>query len=554
MASANKPVDYSRKRVLLVESSSTLRSAISQMLRTLGVHNLQATGNYREIGARLEYERFDFILIAHNESDKVSGLQVLEEARLKRWTGPGTDWILLTGNASQETVLHAIDNEPDAMLSKPFSVADLKKRMDALWLRQEAFKAVTQAADNGDIIEAAKLCLTRFSIHSPYREEAELRACEYFLDMGEYAQVKQIAERLYWRAERKEPGLLLARALLHLGQLDEAFELLQKLIQKNPLYLAPYDLLAMIFDLKGDVSSALEVMKSATKKSPMAVLRQRELGRLATSISELDVAEFAYKRSIVHGQHSCHHSYEPFLSLANVVRLKGVTDDALGRQRQKIIGDILAAANRAFVNDKQLKVKTAMFSSELQRDIGRDEESKRLANEAAELNALLDEPVNFAELMSGLNGARPQSPFTPSVANNPAANPKTTPASITLKPGTKPKLSKEAQEKSRQANRQGVKLYASHERLHALKFFKMAVKQDPNYFAALLNLAQLYLELARDEEKGRQQYLDHLANAMDKMATLPSSEDQKRKYDALADLWEGGLEALPSGPVGQMLR
>jgi CheY-like chemotaxis protein len=100
----NRKVDYSDKRVLLIDSSGNVRSAIFHMLRRLGVHNIQAASINDRVFSLISEGGFDLILLGHNGSDTVSGIQVLEEARYRGYMKPSAGWVFMTSDASQESL------------------------------------------------------------------------------------------------------------------------------------------------------------------------------------------------------------------------------------------------------------------------------------------------------------------------------------------------------------------------------------------------------------------------------------------------------------------
>lgn len=151
-------VDYADKKVLLVDSSGNMRSTIFYMLRELGVQNLRAMTLSDRVLDLVRDESFDIILLGHNSSDAVSGIQLLEEARFRGYMRPTAGWIFMTSDASQELILHAIDSHPDDLLTKPFSAEELKARLDQLVVRKSTLYGVEQAIEIGDLEAAVEAC------------------------------------------------------------------------------------------------------------------------------------------------------------------------------------------------------------------------------------------------------------------------------------------------------------------------------------------------------------------------------------------------------------
>src|SRR5690554_7012179 len=69
---ASRNIDYTHKKVLLIDSSGNLRSTIFYMLRELGVRNVKATTVNEKVLELIREESFDIILLGHNSSDAVT--------------------------------------------------------------------------------------------------------------------------------------------------------------------------------------------------------------------------------------------------------------------------------------------------------------------------------------------------------------------------------------------------------------------------------------------------------------------------------------------------
>lgn len=180
---ALRKVDYTDKNVLLIDSSGNLRSTIYYMLRELGVKNLKATTVNEKVLQLIEEEHFDIILLGHNSSDAVTGMQLLEEARFRGYIRPTAGWIFMTSDASQEVVLHAIDSRPDDLLTRPFSIDELKNRLDQLVLRKQVLRPVEQAIEIGDL-EGAILACDDIPRHDPNIDYARRLKAALLIQLG----------------------------------------------------------------------------------------------------------------------------------------------------------------------------------------------------------------------------------------------------------------------------------------------------------------------------------------------------------------------------------
>ena len=531
-------VDYSDKRVLLVESSGNMRASIFYMLRSVGITNIRATTVSNRVLSEIAEHSYDIILLGHNVSDAFAGIQLLEEARYRGYMKPSACWVFMTSDASQEAVLHAIDSKPDILITKPFTVDKLKGRLDALMVRRQRFMDIDRALESGDEEAALRLCLTRFTPTDSDFDEAQLIACQILSQLMRYEELQQLSEELYWRTRSKEAGLYWAESLMYQRMEAESIGLLQDVIAANPLYMAAYDMLARAHEYEGELDEAREISKLATSKSPMRIPRQMELGRLATQTSKLDMAQGAYKRSITLGQKSCYKSAEPYLKLANVLRL-GVDVDS-GAQLvdvERQFDALLTQASSQFKDDAALGVKAALLRAELARTLDREDEIDKFTQEAKRENSQLANPLDLGKEIARFSGE---------VISRPA------PANAS-KDDVKPKAKRDP-DMSVKVNRQGVRHYNNGRLSQALRHFGLALEYDHMNAGALCNLAQLYLELARDDKAKREARLIMFDRNMHLAGKIQMAGEVKQKREQLLALRLKNLDDLPGGPLGALVR
>lgn len=531
-------VDYSGKRVLLVDSSGNMRTAIFYMLRSMGVSNIRATTINPRVLSDIANGDYDIVLLGHNISDSVAGIQLLEEARFRGYMKPSASWVFMTSDASQEVVLHAIDSQPDVLITKPFTVDELKGRLDALMVRREAFYSVDKALEAGGVEAAIRICLTQFPTDSRNYDEAITLACKLLIQIKRFDQVLQLSGNLYRRTRDKEAGLYWAEALMAKDNLFEAIELLKDVIEVNPLYVAAYDLLAVAHEQAGEVDLARDITLLAAEKSPMGIPRQMALGRLATQTKKLDVAQGAYKRSIHLGHKSCYRSSEPYLRLANVHRLEvssEAQDSTLELERQ--FETLLNQAAAHFKDDERLKVRTALLRSEMAGSLRRPDDVKKFLVEAKRENDALEMPLDMKAELAQLRGK----PATSLVKRRGAIS-------------DRKEAAKRDSDMSSKVNRQGVKHYSNGRISQALRHFGLALEYDYANIRALLNLAQMYLELARDDESKREERLRMFDQNMHLAAKLNPKGEAMEKQRVLEVLRGKNIAQLSDGPLVGMLR
>ena len=531
-------IDYSNKRVLLIESSGNMRSTIVYMLRRLGIANIQAITINDQVFDRLKEEEFDIVLLGHNSSDPLTGMQLLEEARYRGYMKPDACWIFMTSDSSQEVILYAIDHQPDALITKPFTMEELKARLDVLIYRKDAMRHVEEAIAKGQLDLAVKLC-DKIELSGSNYDYVQLVKGRLLLKMNRFEEAEHFFKHRVMNLSEKDVWLCLAQAYIGQEHYVEARDLLDKLLEKYPLLLAAYDLQAHVLEKLGELMPAQDTLHSATQKCPINLLRQMELGRVASHTRTLSLAENAYRKSIALGKHSCYRSPEPYLRLANVYRLSMA--DAADKDKFALntqFEQLLNTAAFNFPKDKTLKVKTALLRSQFNADLGETDDANRFLKEASILAGQLEQPIDIQRTLLDLAGdglpLLEQSVDTEAVSAKAA--------------------SKHDPEMSAKVNRLGVKHYMADKMAQAIRYFGLAIEYDSKNSKALLNLAQLFLESARQQSARRDERLKMVSRYLRLTDRMALNELESQKQALLKRFMSQPLEKMPEGSLGPLLR
>lgn len=513
-----------------------MRSTIFYMLRSLGVVNLKAITISDRVLGEISDNNYDVILLGHNGSDSLSGIQLLEECRYRGYIKASACWMFMTSDASQEIVLHAVDSRPDGVIMKPFSVDELKHRLDSILRRKALFEPVEEALEVGDYPAAINYSRTGFAPYDAEYEEAQLVLARLLCQFQRYEEAAKVAEAQYWKSHDKDFGLVWAQALMGLEALDKAEKLLQGIIEEYPLFITAYDMLAKVHERSGELERARVIVQEATARSPMGIPRQMELGRLATQTKHLDVAGSAYRKSIVLGRKSCYRSPDPYLKLANIRRIEMQSSEgAVASELYNDFEKTIEQAQRAFPANPALQVQSALLRSEMFNQIGEVDEANRCTREAQRINDELEEPLNLDRELLAVTGD---------------VVPILEPEQKVQRAKGKPR----DPDMSVKVNRLGIKHYLAGKMPQALKYFGLAVEYDVANAAALLNLAQLFLESARDSQEKRNERLRMVSRYLRLAAKLTLEPEQRQKQQILQHYLQQGTVDLPVGSLGNLLR
>jgi tetratricopeptide (TPR) repeat protein len=533
-------VDYSQKRVLLIESVGNMRATIVFMLRQLGIQDILPISTHLEVFETLQEKQFDLVLLGHNARDAYTGLQMLEEARHRKLIHPSACWVFMTSDSSQETVLHALDSQPDLLIGKPFSASELKHRLDIVLERKSALGSVHEAILIGNLNQAVRLCDQVEVVGSNY-DYVQLLKGRLLLQMNRFEEAEHFFKHRFTRLNEKESGPCLAQAYIGQDRLTDAKKVLTESIAKYPLYMQSYDLLTDVLERSGDLHNAQEAILAATEQSPQSFLRQMRLGKLAVFNKNLDQADMAYRRSIALNKTSCHRSAEPFLRLANVKRMemKGLND----RQQIKLFNDVESLLNTGgfqFPNDDRFKMHSMLLRSQVCLDMGDKEHAKQLAQQAQILVKDLGGDIDIKRSLIDVLGDP-----TPVLEK---AKEESVPAA------RKATKHKHDPEMSQKVNRLGVSHYNAAKTAQAIRYFGLAIEHDAKNAKALLNLAQLFLESAIQQNDRREERLKMVQRYLRLTQRMALQGEELAKRKVLEQHLETDLHHLPKGSLGALLK
>lgn len=531
-------IDFSNKQALVIDASSTVRSSTMAMLAQLGFGQTKGSTTSSRALELVQQDYYDLVLIGHSAQERISGLQILEEARFKGLIKPSACWGFMSSDNTPEIILHAAQSEPNFVISKPFSVADLLKRLHAALSRKQAFRPINQALDHGDVEKAIELCdfvLTQ----NPESLSIQQFKADLLLQTENFSDAFKLLESINKVQPNKTTQLKICECLIGLKKYDIALKRLGKLISEFPLLLHAYDLKAMIYEARGQLEETRDALNDAVKISSMAIPRNLKLGKLALNTGQFDLAENAFKRSIQLNDGSCYRSPEPYLGLANVKRAEISVDGVESLAYEQRIDAVLKDAQTSFPDSPELKVQIALFRSQLQDDLQNEagaQKYRELAERIVEENNL---SASFDELKLEALAEVPK--VQPAVVESVQA-----PRSSAERPA-EPELSSKA-------NLQGIKQYLAKSLPKALKYFTMSIELNRENSSALLNLAQLHLESLHHDVAARDKAIRMAKRYLSLAENLDMSDKQQQRYELLFNHLKKGIQQLPKGSLGMLLR
>ncbi len=388
MASAS----YKDIRVLIIDDQPEARAYTGDMLRDFGCSTVDTSGSGEDALNLLREHPYELVLADYNLGDGKDGQQVLEEVRHSKLIPQTAAFVMITADTRPEMVMGALEYHPDGYITKPYTKADLRQRLDRLLDAKRSLADIENAIDRGQAEEALQHC----DALARAQPEHLLRALRYkaslLLDLGRFQEARELYETLLSKRPLPWARLGLGRALFGLGEYAGARDSFQLLADENKAYVEAFDWLARAHMQLDDRAAAETALRQAIMQSPKSVLRQGELARIAELNHSTEVCEKAYRKAVSLGRHSVHKSADNYFGLARMLEEHLDAEDS--REKRKA-GDeairLMKEADRAF-EDREIRCRAAGYRARACRALGKISEAEAAEERARSLLEKLESP------------------------------------------------------------------------------------------------------------------------------------------------------------------
>ncbi len=320
--------------VLIVDPNQGMRGSLQNMLNQTGITKVESAINASMAIKQLAKRAYDIILCEYDlggpSGDGQDGQQLLEDLRHHRLITASTIFIMLTSEGVYDKVVSAAELTPTDYVLKPFTVEMLSSRIKRALERRTALLPVWQLAAQGKAVEAIRACTTAAIASPRYALDFLRLKAELHVSVGEHAQAGGIYRDVLAERPLGWAGLGLARTMVAQGQIEEARDTLEQLVQANPRLMAAYDLLARCHEKLGATQEAQKVLEDAVSISPHMVRRLRKLGEVAMENGDAVAAEKSFKQVVTKAKYSEFRNPEDHVNLVKALVTRGDVQGASG--------------------------------------------------------------------------------------------------------------------------------------------------------------------------------------------------------------------------------
>ncbi|SDT00187.1 Tetratricopeptide repeat-containing protein [Halopseudomonas litoralis] len=531
-------IEYNTKRFLIVDDFTDFRSALTGMLRQLGVADVDAAVSGEEALALCRKKSYDVILHDYNLGKGKNGQQVLEELHHDQLISPHCIFIIISAESSQAMVMAALECEPDSYLTKPFNLASLQQRLDKLIAMKTALRPVLEAEIRGEHVAVLEACAKIIAAHPRYAPQCRRHQVSALAALGRQPDQERLLQSLV--SERPLPWALVALADLwrETGKLDKAHALYQDGIRQFPMIPALYDGLAATELARGNLEEAQQHLQHGLRVSPNSLQRQERMGQIAQRNNDHEQATRAFRHAVDLGRNSLFRNPENHLSLASSLTAQA-GDTVLGPRALAEVHQTLSELDKTWRSDPALSVRSRLQQASTLDKAGQVAQAYKLAeqvaSEIAELDSFFaaDVALQAAQQLRGLGQAQQADGVLATCAEMYGDDPAVL-ANIARHTDNPDILAAGSQ--ALEWNRQAIQFYQQKNYSKALELFRQALASQPRNISFALNTAQSLLRLVVASPKP--ELLAECERCLQQAATMPTNDHRRERYRKLRERLE----------------
>lgn len=384
---------YANKKCLVIDDFPEIRGSLTRTLKSFGVPHIDTAANGEEAIRQCTNKTYDMVLCDYNLGAGKDGQQILEEVRFLRVLLLTSLFVMITGESSREMVLGAIECQPDDYITKPYTQASLRVRLNKAIVRHEALLHIKRAISKGDYQEALEYCNEMIRAGHRYASDClKMKGQLHFL-LKQLKEAKSVYESVLGKKPVVWAKLGMAKTQMALENYDVAEGLLREVLDEDDRYIEAHEMLGDIQVAKQDIESAQHCVENATRISPKSVLRHRKLANLAELNHDDDTALKSHQQAIKWGMNSCHESEQDYFNYARKVADVAKGDDSNDKKTLvRQASNFLERARKRYADRPEVACQAQMVETQLHKAQGKNELAEKSAAKAKEMYNNLEAP------------------------------------------------------------------------------------------------------------------------------------------------------------------
>lgn len=524
---------YSDKSCLIIDDFPEIRGSLSRTLINFGAKSVDTAADAEEAVHLCSTQKFDVVLCDYNLGAGKDGQQLLEEIRYLRTFLITSLFIMVTGESSKEMVLGALEYQPDDYITKPFTQASLRLRLDKAIVRHQFLLPVKHLIAKSEYQLALNRCNELMAQESRYVYDClKLKAQLHFM-LEQYSESQDIYLSVTNRKPLVWARLGLAKSLCELGQFENAKHILKDIIKEDERYVEAHDILAYLHTRQKDSFQAQSATENATLISPKSILRHRRLAQLADQNSDDETALKSHQMAIKWGANSCHESAQDYFNYARkvsdtITSPDQTTSHSLAQQAKRI----LDRARKRYSDNSDIVVQASFVEAQLESSLINPQKANNfLANGTKAYNELLtpdiDTSLEYARALYSL-GEKDQAIKLLKKLAAQHANDRETLTKIDALTGEP--ITENGKNMAATLTKTGISLYEDKNFPEAIKTFSDALIIYPKHIGLHLNLMQVIC--AQTSQEGSTETRQKLCSrSLRAIGSLTAKHQQFKRYE-----------------------
>jgi DNA-binding response OmpR family regulator len=274
--------DIEKAHALVIDGNPASRSIITAQLRDIGVPNVVQVPRLADGRRRLEARHYDIVICELVfPGEDTTGQELLEDLRRSNLLPYDTVFVMVTGEARYERVVEAAESALDSYLLKPYAATTLSERLRQARHRKRSLGKIFSAIEQGELEQAAALCLQRYREQGEYWLYAARVGAELLLRLGRHELAGQLYQAIADSRAVPWARLGVARSQADAGQLGSARRSLESLLTAEPDYADAWDVMGRVQIEQGNLDEALDTYRKAASLTPGSIPRLQKQGLLA---------------------------------------------------------------------------------------------------------------------------------------------------------------------------------------------------------------------------------------------------------------------------------
>ncbi|MCK8086592.1 response regulator [Vibrio sp. 1CM8B] len=285
---------------LIVDDSSIVLSTIRNMLIHIGFsERMISIAKSPRIAMTITSETtFDVIICDYNFGNTINGKQLFEELKQSNRLKDDGIFILVTGENSALSIRPILELRPDNYLLKPFNRETLKQRITSSLKKKLVLQKIYKAERENDYKAGLEFCEELLAFNPEYFATIQQFRGSFLSKLKLYEEAKNVYEKALDEGSFDWAQAGLANSLANLGQINEAQQMIESLIDSAPTSTLYRDQAAQVNLISNKVPAAIAHFKLASELTPGNSERELAIANLCLSVNDTKAALAHYQNYV----------------------------------------------------------------------------------------------------------------------------------------------------------------------------------------------------------------------------------------------------------------